>query len=290
MASSPLRSKSHYHVRSISLTSRSHPLIPQFNEHLCRLRSSEGTSISNRVSGLEDLYDCVEDLLLLPHTQQALAQESHKKVVDAALDGYLKLLDACGAVKDIFSQTKEDVQQLLSSLRRKRDAGNFGGFLASRKKVQKLIKKLLKDLKGTGEQGMLPDFMDKDQEYVAIASMLKAAEAVALSLLGSFLLHAAGTKLQSRPNRWSLMCKLIHHKSNVASQANQMTFTEFQEIDAAVQSFMLSGKYDDKKTIETVQNQMGKLELSIQGLEEDVERLIRRLIKTRVSLLNIMNH
>ncbi|KAH7853073.1 hypothetical protein Vadar_032958 [Vaccinium darrowii] len=141
MASSPLRSKS-YHARSISLPSRSHPLIPQFDEHLCRLRaSSEATSsssISSKLHGLENLYDCVDDLLLLPHTQQRLGQDCNKKSVEEALDGYLRLLDACAATKEIFSQTKEDVKEQLSILRRKRDAGDFGGYVASRKKVKQL--------------------------------------------------------------------------------------------------------------------------------------------------------
>ncbi|XP_052194262.1 uncharacterized protein LOC127802468 [Diospyros lotus] len=290
MASSPLRSKSHYHVRSISLPSRSHPLIPQFNEHLCRLRSSEGTytslpSLRNRASGLEDLYDCVADLLLLPHTQQALAHEGHKKLVDGALDGYLKLLDACATTKDIFSQTKEDVKELVSSLRRKRNAVNVGEFLASRKKVQKVIKKLVKDLKSIRNEDLLSD---TDQEAVAIVSLLKEVEAVTLAVLSSFLSYAAGTKPESRQNGWSLVSKLMHWK-NEACQSKEIALTEFQEVDAAVQSLIVSSKSDDKRTIEVVQ-QIGKLELSIQGLEENLERLMRHLIKTRVSLLNILNH
>ena len=40
-------------------------------------------------------------------------------MVDQALDRYLKMLDACAATKDIFSQTKDDVKEFLSSLRRK---------------------------------------------------------------------------------------------------------------------------------------------------------------------------
>lgn len=152
MASSPLISNSHYHACSVSLPSRSHPLIPQFNDHLCQVRSSESTSsslpsISNKLSGLEDLYDCVDDLLLLPLTQQSLAQQCHEKLVNEALDGYLKLLDACATAKDIFSEPKKDVKELLSFLRRKRDGSNFGGYLTSRKKMKKVIQKLFKDLK-----------------------------------------------------------------------------------------------------------------------------------------------
>ncbi|KAL7207066.1 hypothetical protein ACSBR2_019709 [Camellia fascicularis] len=101
-----------YHAHSVSLPSiSSHPPIPQFNEHLCRLRACESTSssfpsINNRLEGLQDLYNCVDDLLLLPHTEQ----ESNKRWVEEALDGYLRLLDVCATTRDVLSQTKQHVQ------------------------------------------------------------------------------------------------------------------------------------------------------------------------------------
>ncbi|KAL7207068.1 hypothetical protein ACSBR2_019711 [Camellia fascicularis] len=150
MASSPSRSKTHYHARLVSFPSiSSHPLIPEFNEQLCRIRapdheatSSSLPSINNRLSSLEDLHDCVSDLLLLPHIEQALAREHNEKFVDDMVDGYLRLLDVCSTAKDVFSQTKQDVQDLLSTLRRKRDANDFHGYLASRKMVKKMIQVL----------------------------------------------------------------------------------------------------------------------------------------------------
>ncbi|XP_057500913.1 uncharacterized protein LOC130784959 [Actinidia eriantha] len=111
MASNSLGSKSRYHARSVSFPSGSHPLIAEFDEHLWRLMTSEATSsslpsISDKLSGLEDLYDCVNDLLLLPHTRQIC----NEKWAEEVLGGYLKVLDACATTKDIFSQTKEEVK------------------------------------------------------------------------------------------------------------------------------------------------------------------------------------
>ncbi|KAF5951574.1 hypothetical protein HYC85_009518 [Camellia sinensis] len=266
----------------------------QFNNHLCRVRCSESTScslpsISNTLSGLEDLYDCVDDLLLLPHTQQSLAQKFHEKQVDEALDGYLKLLDVCATAKDVFSESKEDVKQLLSILRRKRDASYFGGYLTSRKKAKKVIKNLLKDLKSIENKNMILD-LDKDHETVVIFSTLKEVESVTLAVLESFLSYAAGTKIQSkRSGAWSLVSKLMHQKSTVACQAKDTVINEFEKVDAAVHSLIshMPSKSDDNKI---VQNQLEKFELSIQDLEGILERLLRRLIKTRVFLLNILNH
>ncbi|KAI8553921.1 hypothetical protein RHMOL_Rhmol05G0054100 [Rhododendron molle] len=284
MSSSPLRSKS-YHARSVSLPSRSHPLIPQFSEHLCRLSASEATSsslpsISNRLSGLEKLYDCVDDLLLLPQTQQRLARESNEKRIGEALDGYLRLLDACAATKDVFSQTKEDVKEQLSVLRRKRDASDIGGYLASRKKAKKVIQKLLKDLKSIENKDTINvPVLDKDHESVATFSMLNEVEAVTVSALESLLCYTLGTNVQSRSG-WSLVSKLIHHK-RATCQSKETFITEFEKLDAAVHSPISIG---------TVKNQLRELELSIQVVEEVLECLLRRLIRTRVSLLNILNN
>ncbi|KAF5947062.1 hypothetical protein HYC85_017290 [Camellia sinensis] len=254
MASSHLRPKPH-HARSVSFPSTSHPLIPQFSDHLCRLRaSSEATSsslpsISNRLSGLEDLYDCVDDLLLLPHTQQTFSQEGHTKWAHEALDGFLRLLDACAATKDIFSKTKEDVKEQLSDV----NASNFDRYLASRKKAKKAMQKLLKDFISVE---------NKDRHFVPTVSTLREVEVITLEVLESLLCYAAGTKVQSRRGGWSLVSKLMHPKSNSGCQAKETNMSKFETVDAALHSLTVTGhkpsKFDDNKNIETLQNQLGK--------------------------------
>ncbi|GFY89767.1 hypothetical protein Acr_06g0017070 [Actinidia rufa] len=227
MASNTLRSKSHYHARSVSFPSRSLPLIAEFDEHLGRLRASEATpswltAISNGLSGLADLYDCVNDLILLPHTQQIC----NEKWAEGVLDGYLKLLDACATIKEIFSQTKEEVKELHSLMRRKGDASAFGGYLTSRKKAKKVIEKLRKDLKSIGNK-------DKDRENVPIVSMLKEVEEVTCAVLESLLSYAAGTKAKSARSGWSLVSKLMHQKRG-SRQAKEKVFGEFEKIDGVL--------------------------------------------------------
>src|ERR1044072_9456104 len=97
MASSSLNTKTSFHARSNSLPSRPHPIILQCNEHLERLRSPHETSsssslLSHKLGALQDLHECVEKLVQLPLTQEAL-QESC--VNDGLLDGSLRLLDVC---------------------------------------------------------------------------------------------------------------------------------------------------------------------------------------------------
>ncbi|XP_042507040.1 uncharacterized protein LOC122083344 [Macadamia integrifolia] len=152
MAPSPFHPKASRHGRSISLPSRSHPLTLQVEQQLNRVRASEATSssISCNLGGLQDLYDCVADLLHLPLTQQTLALERGEKWVNEVLNGSLRLLDVCGTARDVLSQKKECVTYLQSSLRRIRGesglANQVEAYKMSRKKVTKVISKCLGDL------------------------------------------------------------------------------------------------------------------------------------------------
>ncbi|PSS12137.1 Peripherin like [Actinidia chinensis var. chinensis] len=291
MASSPLTSKSFHHARSISLPYRPHPLVLLFDEHLRSLSNSEATSssIGKSLSGLENMYDGLDDLLLLPHAQQALAQKHHEKLMEEVLDGYVRLLDVCATAKDVSSQAKQDVQNLLSALRRRRNTNDFAGYIASRKKAKKMIRNALKDLKCIKSKHVL-DF-EKEHENLEIISYLNEVEAATFGVFESLLSHIAATKVQSRPVAFSLVSKLMNRKS-ISSKDEETNASDFEKFDAALD--WLDGtkpsKTDNVIHIKNVQNQLGKMELSIQDLEGGLECLFRRLIKTRVSLLNILNH
>ncbi|KAF2322642.1 hypothetical protein GH714_026447 [Hevea brasiliensis] len=56
-----------------------------------------------QVDGLQDLHECVDKLLLLPLTQQGLAQKNNRRCVDELLDGSLRLLDVWNSAKDAFA-------------------------------------------------------------------------------------------------------------------------------------------------------------------------------------------
>ena len=299
MAASPLNPRVQYHSRSISLPSRPHPLVPEFDEHLCRLRasqaaSSSSSSISHRLSGLKDLHDCVDDLLLLPLTQQALAQHRHEKWVDELLDGSLKLLDVCGTAKDALLQTREHAHELQSSLRRRRGGQNgisteVGEYLTSRKRVKKAIHKALNNLKIMEKKCSFSP-LNKDPKTLSMVSMLREVEALTLTVLESLLSSIARATGQSKPSGWSLVSKLMHHK-RVACEDAAINLTEFEKMDAALSILIgLKTKSVNLVQIHNMQNELGKLESSIQDLEEGLELLSRCLIKTRVSLLNTLSH
>ncbi|KAJ9704552.1 hypothetical protein PVL29_002896 [Vitis rotundifolia] len=298
MAASPLNPKAQYHARSISLPSRPHPLVPEFDKHLYRLRTSQAvsssSSVSHRLSGLKDLHDCVDDLLLLPLTQQTLAQHRHEKWVNELLDGSLKLLDVCGTAKDALLQTREHANELQSSLRRRRGGENgisteVGEYLTSRKKVKKAMHKALRNLKGMDNKSSFSP-LNKGPETLSMVSMLREVEAVTLTVLESLLSSIAGASARSKPSSWSVVSKLIHHK-RVACEEAAGDLSEFEKVDCSLITLIgHKTKSVNQIHIDTIQNALGKLESSVEDLEEGIEFLSRHLIKTRVSLLNILSH
>ncbi|XP_047331820.1 uncharacterized protein LOC124935431 [Impatiens glandulifera] len=288
MAASPLRLRTHKHIRKISLPSESHPLFRRFDEQLSKLRSSTCSStlpsIRSKMDVLQDLYDCIDDMFLLSNTQQVFAKECQEKWVEDALDGLLMLLDACASSKNIISETKEDIQGLVSMMRRRRkDVSEFGTYFASRKNVKKLIQKSLKDLK---TKKTPQANLDKDQETVVIATMMKEVGSITLALFQSLLSHiAGGSKSQSR---WSLVSKLMQNNNTKPCQSSVVA-NEFEEVDVAVLA-IISEKISKSNEIFKVQNLLGDMESEIREMEKVLESLFKRLIKTRVSLLNMHGH
>ena len=289
MAASTFNSKSHQHTRSNSLPTRTHPLISEFHDQLSRLRdleatSSSSTSICQKLNGLQDLHDCVDKLLLLPFTQ-ALAQEQCEKLVNELLDGSLRLLDVCDMARNALLQAKECTRELQSTMRRRPDnkmeiTREVEKYVASRKGVKKSMKKILKDMQTK---------INYNTEDILIVSLLKDIEAATLIGFESLLTFIAKSKSQSKSSSWSLVSKLVHHK-RVACECEETDANEFEMVDAALQS-LISHKPSKYSLLNgNVQTWLRKLELNIQDLEEMLECLSRSIVKTRVSLLNILDH
>nr|XP_023906671.1 uncharacterized protein LOC112018376 [Quercus suber]POF18296.1 hypothetical protein CFP56_47541 [Quercus suber] len=243
------------HARSNSFPSEPHPLIPQIDEHLCRLKTSEATlssSICHKLSDLQDLHNCVDELLLLPLTQQAFIQDHHRKWFDQLLDGSLRLLDICSIAKDALLEMKTGIHELQSTMRRRqggetRLAREVGKYFTTRKVVIKAVQKALKGME-------------------------------------------TGKRLQSNLSNWSLVSKLVRPK-RVASKGEEKNVNELGKVEAALQSLIdhKKSKSNCLMNVESAQNWLGKLESSIQDLEEGIENHFRCLLKTRVSLLNIIS-
>ncbi|GAY53609.1 hypothetical protein CUMW_150440 [Citrus unshiu] len=273
-----------FHVRSHSLPTKSHPFTSEIEETLSRLRSSQAASnIGHIINGLQDLHDCVDKILQLPLTQQALSQISNRKLVDELVNGSLRILDICSIAQNALLQPKQSVQGLQSALRRRKGnetelTSEIKKYLASRKAVKKTIHKASGNLKGMENKCLSP--LNEKQ-----VSMLKEVEEVTFTAFESLLSLIAGRRTGSMLSGFSLVSKLILPK-RIACQEDKNDVNEFGKVDAA----LIDHKTIKSYNIFCLQNQLKELESSIQYLEEGLESLSRRLIKARVSLLNILSN
>ncbi|KAK6939058.1 Protein BPS1, chloroplastic [Dillenia turbinata] len=294
MDSSTSTFKTITYARSISLPSRSHPITAAVKESLCRLRASEATTsssslISHDLSVLSGLYDQTNDMLQLPLTQQTLCQKQHGKYLEEILEGSLQLSDVFGATKNVLSLTKGSVQELASSLRRRKSGdggldGKVEGFKTSRKNFIKLVQKCLANLKRVKKNC---DLLIQDQGHPSLVNMLGEAEAASVSVFESLLLVVSGSKSELK----SFVSKLIQSK-HVACEGEDLHTSEVEKIDCTLDALKLrkSSKSGDFEQVQNLQKQLESFESRIQELDEGVESLFRHLMRIRVSLFNILNY
>ncbi|EEF40665.1 uncharacterized protein LOC8268733 [Ricinus communis] len=293
-----------YRVRSISFPARSHPNIRRIEEELNKLSTSwnESSSVNAervqaRLTGLKEIYTCIESLLNLPLTQQALAQHQQEKWVGDMLDGLIRHLDVCSNTRDAILLMKESVRELQSALRRSKAGGelsiesNINAYFCSRKKMKKEAAKFLAALKQKANS--ISSMLNADDHYLAaVVKSLREANWVSISIFSSLLLFLSAPILKPKTSKWSLISKLVH-KGVAASESQEENMNELENVDVALTNLLVpnSGNVlDQEEKVQSAQRMLEVLDISIEELENELECLFRHLIHTRVSLLNIVSH
>ncbi|KAJ9170668.1 hypothetical protein P3X46_018760 [Hevea brasiliensis] len=278
------------HLRSISLPSGSHPLTTSIEEQLCKLKESQSLSIGQKLSGIKNLFDCVDDLLQMPQAQQTLSQERQSQCVENALNGSLEMLDLCDSTREFFSLMKECAQELELSLRRRKggDSGltsEVDAYMVSRKKINSAIRKCLRNLRRKERNCITA--LDNNSNLTNMISTLRGVQEISLVVFESILSFISQPKARSKPSGWSIISKLLQSKR--VSCEVEIEVNEVEKIDAEL-LILKSSKDVSISQLQKLLKGLEALESSIQEAEEDLECIYRRLVKTRVSLLNILNH
>ncbi|KAL0314453.1 UNVERIFIED_CONTAM: hypothetical protein Sangu_2289700 [Sesamum angustifolium] len=227
------------HSRSNSFPSQSHPVMDVVEEQLCRLKSSEAastsaSSICANLASLRDLHEGINNLIQMPSIQKALSNEQDENWITELLEGSIRLVDLCGFSREVCS-TKESVQDLESSIRRHKGetakAMDMSAYVASRKKINKMVNKCIKNLKGFNQNSAA--LSDQDYDLKAIGMMLKESEALACLILKSVLTLMAGEKERSKQRSWSLLSKFTQASrvhSEVQQEAGSENFCSFNVV------------------------------------------------------------
>ncbi|KAK7253006.1 hypothetical protein RIF29_37370 [Crotalaria pallida] len=279
-----------YHVRSNSFPSASHPTTVRVEEQLRNLKTCEATtstsdSLGTSLCFLQDLYICLDDLLNLSSTKKLISYHRGEKCVEEILDGSVRLLDICGITRDTMLQIKENVQALQSSLRRRKGDSSIERCVAEynllTKKVKKNAKKLITSLKQMDIKFGVSSLWDQDQDLAALIKVLREVIAMNMSVFQSLLSFLV---IPSSKSKVSMMVAKLMLKGVQSSEDENSN--ELKCVDAALNTLLSSCINVEK--MQAAHEKLEDLENAIQNIENGLESVFRRLIKTRASLLNIM--
>ncbi|XP_055959706.1 uncharacterized protein LOC130014801 [Mercurialis annua] len=240
-----------FHIRSISLPSRSHPITVSLEEQIYKLNASQSSlSLGQKLSGLKELFECVDDFLQLALTQQSL---SHENSVEEALNGSLSLLDICGNTRDFFSQMRECLRELELSLRRSRNG----------------VEAYMKQDKNS----------KSNSESADIAVLLKSVEEISISMFESILSFISPPKSKSK---LSIFSKLLQPKT--ALRGEEVETNEIEKIDTELLIF----KSNTQTT--NMLKELVTLEMNLKEAEEELECVYRRLLPYKTTTFHFFSN
>ncbi|XP_043709140.1 uncharacterized protein LOC122658283 [Telopea speciosissima] len=275
-----------YHVRSISLPCKSHPLISQLKDKINELRKWESESeaaatttgfsssacLCNGLSHLKNVQDCLDDLLHLPQTQESLRRRSDW--VENLLEDFLRFVDVYGIFRAALLSLKEQHLAAQVSIRR-RDESNIASYVKSSKRKDKEMRKLASIVRRIGKcssPALVSVSSDSDSELAAVlrdVNQVTVSVSVTLfngisSSSGSWMTGWRAQKIKKEKGIW-----------------------EFEE--AKLQSLRwLRKKGDEEEVRMSLISRLQALDDCIGGIESGSEKVFRSLMNTRVSLLNIL--
>lgn len=288
-----------YHVRCISLPSRSHPSTLKLEEELNKLKTWESTSTSVSIckglTGLDELYKSMDGLLNMTSIQQVISQHQHEKCVEELLDGSVRLLDICGITRDTMLQIKEHARALQSALRRRKGdssiESNINNYTSFKKKLKKDVKKLITTLKQMENKwGAISPVLAQDHHLSAVIRVLREVCVMNVSVFQSLFLFLTVPLSKAKATRWSLVSKLMH-KGVIACEEKQENVNEMEVADAALSALCRNAPSEgvEAKKKQSAHKKLEDLEIGIEDMENGLECVFRSLIKTRASFLNIIS-
>ncbi|XP_016647015.1 PREDICTED: uncharacterized protein LOC103321370 [Prunus mume] len=229
---------------------------------------------------LKDLHNSANNLLYSPMIQQGLVHDRQEKWVHQVSEASLRMLDVCGISKDLLLMVKERLRDLQSLLRRvssdqEADIDNkMGAYNCYRKKLKQETLKCLNSFKGIKKnkssmcictaQPLLessPIYMDHNLRVVV--DVLRQVRVTAVSIVETLL------SLISIP--W------LDRKSATSTTKSIFIKAKFMLYDIC-----------DATALQSASKRLDAVEIAIQDLEAELDCMFRRLIHTRVALLNIL--
>ncbi|KAK4429477.1 hypothetical protein Salat_1248200 [Sesamum alatum] len=226
---------------------------------------------------LSELHDSVNKLLHSPDMKLEIIHQGQEKSAHQVSEASLKMADSCAAAKDLLLLAKAHLQNLQSAFRRiaasaeasADHAGNsFAPHRLPRKQLKKAILKRLNSLKGMKSTFAAASPPPEDPSLVVVVNLLKEVRATTTLIVRSLLSLIAIPNPDRKPD---------------SGRRDPVFRIKLTRVD----SFSVWEKCD-VSNIPTMVKRLEEVEVVVEDMEAELERMFRRLISTRASLLNIL--
>ncbi|CAK8570801.1 unnamed protein product [Lathyrus sativus] len=222
---------------------------------------------------LKDMQNSANDLLHSPIVQQELVNQREEKWVNYVSESSLRILEVCGMSKDVLLFVKEHLQELQFTLRRA-SIGEPGieekvtSHNCYRKKLKKETLKCLKWLKGVKSKTQALHPPMKEQKLTLVVDVLREVRMTSISIVESLLSLISTPWLESK-------------HGGKRTFASKFVRGSLQNCDDDIFDTMM---------LQSAKKRLAGVQIAIEDLEVELECMFRRLIHTRVLLLNILTN
>ncbi|MED6217457.1 hypothetical protein PIB30_118467 [Stylosanthes scabra] len=217
-------------------------------------------------NGLKKLQNSANEVLHSAVVQESVVEE---KWLNEFCDSCLRMLEVCGMSKDVVVLVKEHVQDVRFALRRASigEAGMEDKMAACDSYRKKLKKEILKCLKWFKAKTLFtnPNLIMKEQKLMLVVDVLREVRLTSISIVESLL------SLISTP--W-----LDSSKSSSSTSSWRRSLFPSKVVVVL----------DDGMVLQSANKRLAGVHMAIEDLEVELECMFRRLIHTRVLLLNIL--
>jgi len=219
--------------------------------------------------GLRELHDCVNYLLHhCPKTRESLSQQGQEKWTEQVSEASLRMLDICNVSKDVMTLVKHSLQDLQLTLRGNESSDvneKIAAYNRYKNKLKKETLKCLNCLKNMkGNEGRVA--MPIEQNLLFVTEVLKEVRRVVVTMVEALFSLGCIPWLEKRSSKGSL-----------------------SSIFSIRSSYLLDDEWDET-AVQSATTRLEAAEITVVELEIELESIFRRLIQTRVSLLNILTN
>ncbi|KAL3500998.1 hypothetical protein ACH5RR_035447 [Cinchona calisaya] len=218
---------------------------------------------------VKDLQDLANDLLHSPILKKTIFNHGQEKWVHEISEASLKMLETCGNTRDVLLFAKDHLHDLQSAFRR---SGNkFSTYSHERKKLKKAMLRRLNSLKEMKNKCINSDInvTSINQNLKIVVNVLREVRMTIMVIVESLM--SLIMSIPNNPNR-PMKSNKGFFESKLLTRVDSLSFWE----------------NCDRSTLQETSKRLEAVEIAIEDLEQELDCIFKRLIQTRVLLLNIL--